>query len=186
MEVPGPKTLTPPPHTPHPFVTHCHCRRGNGWPRGCAGRGCRWLGAASASPSSCWKETRGEVGAGGTTRERMSRRGVGGTQQAPGAAASPRHNPPEAGGVLQPGDLQAAQRLRHVPGAQREALELGGRNQVETCGVWGGRGASGTSPPKGERDLGAARPPGGGPSPWPCLVKTQEAMPLMSSLRMQP
>lgn len=61
----------------------------------------------------------------------------GGTQQAPGVAVSPPHSPPEAGGVLQPGDLQAAQRLRHVPGAQREALELRGRDQVETCRVFG-------------------------------------------------
>lgn len=36
----------------------------------------------------------------------------------------PRDSPPEAGGVLEPGDLQPAQWLRHIPGTQREALEL--------------------------------------------------------------
>lgn len=38
---------------------------------------------------------------------------------------SPGHISPEAGGVLEPGDLQPAQWLRHVPGTQREALKLG-------------------------------------------------------------
>lgn len=54
----------------------------------------------------------------------------------PKPPTSPGHVPPEAGGVLEPGDLQPAQRLRHVPGAQREALELRRRNQVETW-RWG-------------------------------------------------
>lgn len=47
------------------------------------------------------------------------------TQQSP---PRPRDSPPEAGGVLEPGDLQPAQWLRHIPGAQREALKLGWRD----------------------------------------------------------
>lgn len=105
-------------------ITHGRCWRGSVGPRGCTEHGCRSPAAALASPSSCcWKETRGEI---------TARAGATGQVYRVAAAAKPPcppgHIPPEAGGVLEPGDLQPAQRLRHIPGTQREALELGRRN----------------------------------------------------------
>lgn len=102
-------------------VTHCRCHWGSAGPQGCAGRGCHSPVAVLASPSSCcWKGH----------REKLPPEPVpqgGGTGVLEGQSPQG-HIPPEAGGILEPGDLQPAQRLRHIPGTQREALKLRWRN----------------------------------------------------------